>query len=64
MFTAVNVALNLLIGMAIAHLLNRVSRWARLLLTGTLLFVWAVPSTVSVGANRSVAIAQIGSVPE
>jgi N,N'-diacetylchitobiose transport system permease protein len=46
-FTAVNVALSLVIGMAIAHLLNRVSRWARLLLTATLLFVWAVPSTVS-----------------
>jgi N,N'-diacetylchitobiose transport system permease protein len=46
-FTAVNVALSLVIGMAIAHLLNRVSRWARILLTATLLFVWAVPSTVS-----------------
>jgi N,N'-diacetylchitobiose transport system permease protein len=46
-FTGVNVALSLLVGMAIAHLLNRVSRWARLLLTGTLLFVWAVPTTVS-----------------
>jgi N,N'-diacetylchitobiose transport system permease protein len=46
-FTAVNVALSLVLGMAIAHLLNRVSRWARLFLTGTLLFVWAVPSTVS-----------------
>lgn len=46
-FTGVNVALSLALGMAIAHLLNRVSKWARLLLTGTLLFVWAVPSTVS-----------------
>jgi N,N'-diacetylchitobiose transport system permease protein len=46
-FTAVNVALSLVLGMAIAHLLNRVSRWARLLLSGTLLFVWAVPTTVS-----------------
>jgi N,N'-diacetylchitobiose transport system permease protein len=46
-FTAVNVALSVVLGMAIAHLLNRVSRWARLLLTSTLLFVWAVPSTVS-----------------
>jgi N,N'-diacetylchitobiose transport system permease protein len=46
-FTAVNVALSVVIGMAMAHLLNRVSRWARLLLTVTLLFVWAVPSTVS-----------------
>jgi N,N'-diacetylchitobiose transport system permease protein len=47
LFTAVNVALSLVIGMAIAQLLNRVSRWARVLLTVTLLFVWAVPSTVS-----------------
>jgi N,N'-diacetylchitobiose transport system permease protein len=47
LFTAVNVALSLVIGMAIAHLLNRVSRWARLTLTATLLFVWAVPTTVS-----------------
>jgi N,N'-diacetylchitobiose transport system permease protein len=46
-FTAVNVALSMVVGMAIALLLNRVSRWARVLLTGTLLFVWAVPSTVS-----------------
>ncbi|MDT4922821.1 MAG: N,N-diacetylchitobiose transport system permease protein, partial [Pseudonocardiales bacterium] len=46
-FTAVNVVLSLLIGMAIAQLLNRVSKWARVLLTATLLFVWAVPSTVS-----------------
>ena len=46
-FTGVNVVLSLVIGMAIAHLLNRVSRWARILLTATLLFVWAVPSTVS-----------------
>jgi N,N'-diacetylchitobiose transport system permease protein len=46
-FTAVNVLLSLLIGMAIAQLLNRVSKWARVLLTATLLFVWAVPSTVS-----------------
>jgi N,N'-diacetylchitobiose transport system permease protein len=46
-FTAVNVVLSMLVGMAIALLLNRVSRWARVLLTATLLFVWAVPSTVS-----------------
>jgi N,N'-diacetylchitobiose transport system permease protein len=46
-FTAVNVALSLLIGIGIALLLNRVSRWARLVLTAVLLFVWAVPSTVS-----------------
>jgi N,N'-diacetylchitobiose transport system permease protein len=46
-FTGVNVGLSLVLGMVLAHLLNRVSRWARLLLTGTLLFVWAVPTTVS-----------------
>jgi N,N'-diacetylchitobiose transport system permease protein len=46
-FTVVNVGLSLLIGLSMAVLLNRVSRWARLLLVGVLLFVWAVPSTVS-----------------
>ena len=46
-FTVVNVGLSLLIGLAVAVLLNRVSKWARLVLTGVLLFVWAVPSTVS-----------------
>jgi N,N'-diacetylchitobiose transport system permease protein len=46
-FTAVNVGLSLLLGIGIALLLNRVSNWARLLLTGVLLFVWAVPTTVS-----------------
>ena len=46
-FTVVNVVLSLLIGLAIAVLLNRVSTWARLTLTAVLLFVWAVPSTVS-----------------
>ena len=46
-FTAVNVGLSLAIGIGIALLLNRVSMWARVILTATLLFVWAVPSTVS-----------------
>lgn len=46
-FTMINVGLSLLIGLAVAILLNRVSSWARLILTGVLLFVWAVPSTVS-----------------
>lgn len=46
-FTVVNVVLSLAIGLAVAVLLNRVSTWARLILTGVLLFVWAVPSTVS-----------------
>jgi N,N'-diacetylchitobiose transport system permease protein len=46
-FTAVNVGLSLVIGIAIAVLLNRVSKWARVILIAVLLFVWAVPSTVS-----------------
>ncbi|MGN6608920.1 MAG: carbohydrate ABC transporter permease, partial [Jatrophihabitans sp.] len=46
-FTLVNVAVSLVLGMAIAVLLGRVSRWARIMLTAVLLFVWAVPSTVS-----------------
>ena len=46
-FTAVNVVLSVLIGLGVALLLNRVSRWARLILTAALLFAWAVPSTVS-----------------
>ena len=46
-FTAVNVGISLVLGIGIALLLNRVSRWARLILTAVLLFVWAVPSTVS-----------------
>ena len=46
-FTAINVVLSLLFGLLIALLLNRVSPWARVLLTAVLLFVWAVPTTVS-----------------
>jgi N,N'-diacetylchitobiose transport system permease protein len=46
-FTAVNVAISLLLGIAIAVLLNRTSNWARILLTTVMLFVWAVPTTVS-----------------
>ena len=46
-FTAVNVVLSLAFGLLIALLLNRVSRWARVMLTAVLLFVWAVPTTVS-----------------
>jgi N,N'-diacetylchitobiose transport system permease protein len=46
-FTAVNVALSVVFGIAIALLLNRVSKWARVILIAVLLFVWAVPSTVS-----------------
>jgi N,N'-diacetylchitobiose transport system permease protein len=46
-FTVVNVGLSVLLGIAIALLLQRVSRWARIVLTAVLLFVWAVPTTVS-----------------
>jgi N,N'-diacetylchitobiose transport system permease protein len=46
-FTVLNVGLSLLIGMGVALLLNRVSKWARVMLVAVLLFVWAVPSTVS-----------------
>jgi N,N'-diacetylchitobiose transport system permease protein len=46
-FTVVNVGLSLVLGIAIALLLNRISAWARIVLTAVLLFVWAVPSTVS-----------------
>ncbi|MGN6605950.1 MAG: carbohydrate ABC transporter permease, partial [Jatrophihabitans sp.] len=47
LFTAANVVISLVLGLGIALLLNRVSRWARIMLTAVLLFVWAVPSTVS-----------------
>jgi N,N'-diacetylchitobiose transport system permease protein len=46
-FTVVNVGLSLLLGIAVALLLSRISSWARVILTAVLLFVWAVPSTVS-----------------
>src|SRR6478609_9608161 len=43
-FTVVNVTLTLLIGMGIALLLTRISKWVRPILVAVLLFVWAVPS--------------------
>ena len=46
-FTTVNVALSVGLGIAVALLLRRISTWARIVLTAVLLFVWAVPSTVS-----------------
>ncbi len=46
-FTAICVGLSLALGVAVALLLNRVSTWARVVLVAVLLFVWAVPSTVS-----------------
>jgi uncharacterized membrane protein YphA (DoxX/SURF4 family) len=39
----VNVVLSLLSGLGIALLLNRVSRWARIVLVGVLLFAWTIP---------------------
>jgi N,N'-diacetylchitobiose transport system permease protein len=61
-FTAVNVVLSLLIGLAMALLLNRVSTWARLILTGVLLFSWAVPSTVSTQVFYWMFSSQYGAV--
>jgi N,N'-diacetylchitobiose transport system permease protein len=61
-FTAINVVLSLLLGLAIAILLNRVSTWARLILTGVLLFVWAVPSTVSTQVFYWMFSSQYGAV--
>jgi N,N'-diacetylchitobiose transport system permease protein len=61
-FTAVNVGLSLVLGIAIALLLNRVSRWARIVLTATLLFVWAVPSTVSTQIFAWLFNSQFGAV--
>lgn len=46
-FTAIAVGLSMVLGIALALLLNRASRWARVILTAVLLFVWAVPTTVS-----------------
>jgi N,N'-diacetylchitobiose transport system permease protein len=47
-FTAVNVALTIGLGTLIALLLTRVSAWARVLLTGGLVLVWATPVVVAV----------------
>jgi N,N'-diacetylchitobiose transport system permease protein len=61
-FTAINVALSLLIGIGIAVLLNRVSKWARLTLIAVLLFVWAVPTTVSTQVFYWLFSNQLGAV--
>jgi N,N'-diacetylchitobiose transport system permease protein len=47
-FTAVNVALTMGLGMLIALLLVQVSGWARVLLTSGLVLVWSMPVVVSV----------------
>jgi N,N'-diacetylchitobiose transport system permease protein len=47
LFMALNVALSILIGLGLAVLLARISRWARLTLTAVMLFAWVMPSIVS-----------------
>jgi len=47
-FTAANVGLTIVGGMAVALLLARLSGWVRLLLTSGLVLVWAMPQVVAV----------------
>jgi len=47
-FTAVNVGLTMVLGVALALLFVRVSAWARVLLTAGLVLVWAMPPVVAV----------------
>ncbi len=47
-FTAVNVGLTVVGGLALALLLVRVSGWVRILLTSGLVLVWAMPQVVAV----------------
>jgi len=47
-FAAVNVAGTMVIGLAIALLLVRVSGWVRIVLTSGLVLVWAMPQVVAV----------------
>jgi N,N'-diacetylchitobiose transport system permease protein len=47
-FTAVNVALTICLGMAIALLLTKVSTWVRVLLSSGLVLVWSMPVVVAV----------------
>jgi N,N'-diacetylchitobiose transport system permease protein len=47
-FTIAAVATSVLLGLGIASLLNRVSRWARITFTVVLMFVWSVPQIVSI----------------
>ncbi len=61
-FTVVNVSLTLVLGLLIALLMRRVSTWARLLLTGVLLFVWGVPTTVSTQVFYWLFSSQFGAV--
>jgi N,N'-diacetylchitobiose transport system permease protein len=47
-FTVAAVAASVLLGLLIASLLNRISRWARITFTVVLMFVWSVPQIVSI----------------
>lgn len=47
-FTAVNVGLTMVIGVLIALLLRRVSRWMRTLVNFAMIFVWAMPVVVAI----------------
>src|SRR5579871_1686979 len=47
LFMVINVVLSVGIGLLLAVLLARISRWARLTLTGVMLFAWVMPSIVS-----------------
>ena len=47
-FTVVNVGLTIVLGMAVALLLVRVSAWVRVLLTSGLVLVWSMPVVVAV----------------
>ncbi len=46
-WTALNVALSMVLAMAIAALLGRISSWARITLITVLLFVWSMPTIVT-----------------
>ncbi len=60
LFTAVNVALTMVLGTAIALLLTRLSRSMRVLLTAGLVFVWATPVVVAVDTWRWLVDSQFG----
>lgn len=51
-FTVANVGLTMVLGTLIALLLVRVSTWVRLLVTGGLVLVWAMPPVVAVQVWR------------
>jgi len=46
-FTAVSVALSVLLGLCVALLMRRVSTWARYAMTVAMMLVWAMPQLVS-----------------